>query len=56
MTRRLISEHFRTDGKPKRAWPNEHAAAQAALSYEKEYYRCTLCGHFHLGSSKRHKE
>ena len=46
---RFIAEHFRPDGKPKKAYRTEIEAALAADDCGKDYYVCAFCGHFHIG-------
>lgn len=55
---RLIAEHFKTDGKPKRGYPSRAAAIKAAKHLEQrgqviDTYQCTFCKLWHIGH--RHK-
>jgi hypothetical protein len=47
--KRLVAEHFRPDGRAKRAWRTEAEAKRAAYAYNREAYRCTFCGQWHIG-------
>lgn len=47
-------EHFKADGKAKRAYPSERAALAVLDSRQEDRHRltaylCTLCGAWHLG-------
>ena len=46
MSRRLLGEHFRADGKPKKAYANRCAALYLA-PLNATAYRCSWCGHWH---------
>lgn len=49
---RLVSEHFKRDGTPKRAYPGR-ASARAAVGRSKEHvYRCKFCGAWHRAKDR----
>lgn len=50
MERRLVGEHFRSDGKPKRAYPDATIAREEAERLGMSFYRCEFCGKYHLTS------
>jgi hypothetical protein len=50
VTRRIVPTHFRSDGKPKRAYPNEQVARAEAQRLGMGFYRCDFCGKYHLAS------
>lgn len=47
---RIISEHFRADGKPKKTYSTRRLAEEAAIRCNKDCYRCGFCGGLHIGS------
>jgi hypothetical protein len=54
--RRLVGEHFRGDGKPKRRF-DTHAGAEAFIAlygylHLKIYGPCEFCGGYHLGTRR----
>ena len=50
---KLQGEHFRPDGQPKRTWPTRAEAERAAYLHNREAYRCTFCGCWHIGQPKQ---
>lgn len=46
MTTRLVGEHFRRDGRPKRAWPTK-IKAETGIDRDQIAYRCGFCGRWH---------
>lgn len=53
--KRLVSEHFRSDGRPKRRWPTQAAAEAHRERYgltDKCVYPCTFCGGFHMATRR----
>lgn len=49
---RLVSEHFKRDGSPKRAYPDK-ALALAAVGKSREHvYRCKFCGAWHRAKDR----
>ena len=52
MARRIVPDHFRSDGKPKRAYPNEQIARAEAARLGMSFYRCDFCGRYHLASKQ----
>ena len=50
MARRIVPDHFNSDGRPKRAYPNEQVARAEAQRFGKTFYRCEFCGKYHLAS------
>ena len=56
MARRLVSEHFRLDGKPKRKFPTSEAAQKHASRHSHKnlvIYRCGFCGGYHFATERR---
>lgn len=49
--KRLLSEHFREDGKPKRALGLNEARDEAHKT-SKHFYLCSFCMQYHLGGMK----
>jgi hypothetical protein len=53
-----LGEHWRADGLPKTAYPNQHDALTAALVRRQEsgvalnVYRCDVCGAWHMGNPR----
>lgn len=45
---RLIPEHFKDDGRPKRSFETR-AEAERYLDKGANIYRCTFCRKFHVG-------
>ncbi len=52
MSGRIVGSHFNRDGKPKRAYSSESAARREAQRFGMSFYRCDVCGKFHLASEK----
>jgi hypothetical protein len=55
MTKRLVSEHFRDDGTPKRRFDTREAAQAHLDRHCQEYlivYRCTFCGGYHFSGRR----
>jgi hypothetical protein len=53
---RLVGEHFRDDGKPKKRFASERAALECIERYgylDKVAYHCGFCGGWHLGTRRR---
>jgi hypothetical protein len=53
---RLLGEHFRDDGRPKRRFKSERAALDCIVRYDyrdKVAYQCDFCGGWHLGTRRR---
>lgn len=53
--RRLVSEHFRSDGKPKRRFATREEAERLAERYRHEnlnVYPCGFCRGFHFGTKR----
>jgi hypothetical protein len=54
--RRLLSEHFRSDGRPKTPYDTrEEAEAQAKRQLSSSHlcaYACGFCGAYHLGTRR----
>ena len=50
VAQRIVPTHFRSDGKPKRAYPNEQVARTEAQRLGMSFYRCDFCGKYHLAS------
>ena len=50
MARRIVPDHFNSDGRPKRAYPDEQVARIEAQRLGMSYYRCDFCGKYHLAS------
>jgi hypothetical protein len=42
--------HFKRNGRPKRAYSQDEARREALRS-RKNAYRCSLCGHWHVGGA-----
>lgn len=53
MRRRLVSEHFKLDGRPKRPFGSQHEAREFGRPMHQHPYRCTFCGAWHLGKDRR---
>lgn len=54
---RLIGEHFRADGKPKRRFPTRAAAQKHAHRHAHDnviIYPCTFCSGWHY-ATRRHR-
>jgi hypothetical protein len=50
---RLLGEHFKRDGRPKRAFADQSAAqAEAIRSRKAHVYRCKFCGQWHVGGRR----
>lgn len=52
---RLVGEHFRADGKPKRKFKTRQAAIKHAETYgftDKCIYECTICHGFHFATRR----
>ena len=49
---RLVGEHFRADGKPKKGYRDRRAALYLA-DRNTTIYRCTLCGAWHRATERR---
>jgi hypothetical protein len=43
---RILGEHFRSDGAPKRAWPTK-IKAETGIARDQCAYQCTMCGKWH---------
>ncbi len=52
IARRIVPTHFRSDGKPKRAYPNEQIARIEAARLGMTFYRCDFCDRYHLASGE----
>jgi hypothetical protein len=53
---RIVGEHFKADGKPKRRFPTREAAERHARRYhlvDKCVYRCGFCGDWHFATERR---
>ena len=50
MVQRIVGEHFNAQGAPKRGYSSERKAREEAKRFGKTYYRCGVCGKFHLAS------
>lgn len=48
--RRILGEHFRADGRPKRGFENHFVADAQAREYGLVAYECSVCGRWHLAS------
>jgi hypothetical protein len=53
MARRIVPTHFNADGKPKRGYDSEAVARAEAARLEMRFYRCDVCGKYHLASKPR---
>jgi len=53
MGERIVGEHFNPRGEPKRGYSSERKAKEEAKRFGKSYYRCGVCGKFHLASPPR---
>ena len=52
---RLVGEHFRADGRPKRRFPTREAALQHARRYSHGHltiYRCDFCQGYHFATRR----
>lgn len=52
MGERIVGEHFNPRGEPKRGYSSERRAKEEAKRFGKAYYRCGVCGKFHLATPK----
>jgi hypothetical protein len=57
--KRLVGEHFRSDGKPKRRF-DTHAEAEALIElygyiHLMIYGPCEMCGGYHLSKQRRRR-
>lgn len=50
---RVAAEHFRPDGKPKKAYRSEREADRAAYAHNRQAYKCSFCPHWHIGARRR---
>lgn len=51
--KRLLSKHFRQDGKPKKAYTEAEAKVQEELTHgAMSAYKCDFCSHWHVGKTK----
>ena len=50
MSKRIVPDHFNSDGRPKRGYPSEQVARAEAQRFGKTYYRCEFCSKYHLAS------
>jgi hypothetical protein len=52
VTRPLIREHFRSDGRPKTAYDTREQAASvsAQTNGATSVYQCSFCGAYHFGN------
>jgi len=53
MTRRIVPTHFNRDGRPKRGYDSESVARAEADRLGMRFYRCDVCGKYHLSSKQR---
>jgi hypothetical protein len=51
INRRPVSEHFRADGRPKKALSRSEAKS-AAYRAGKRAYECGFCGAWHIGQGQ----
>ncbi len=51
MSKRIIPQHFRRDGRAKRSLSRTQAE-KLAKQYKQKAYRCTFCGAWHLARRK----
>jgi hypothetical protein len=51
---RIVGEHFRSDGSPKRRFPTQAAAERHAQRYHlnQDLYECSFCGGFHFATKR----
>jgi len=51
---RLLGEHFRDDGKPKRRFTTERQATEHVRRHGHNCYpyHCTICGGWHLATAR----
>lgn len=52
---RIVGEHFRADGLPKRRFPTRAAAQRHADTYrlsDKLIYECEFCGGYHFATKR----
>lgn len=53
--KRLVGEHFRADGKPKRRFPTREAAVRFADKHGHTnlcVYKCDFCGGYHYATQR----
>jgi hypothetical protein len=51
--KRLVGEHFKLDGRPKRSFPTREAAQRHALKYHHghlDIYQCSFCQAWHFAT------
>jgi hypothetical protein len=48
--RRIIGEHFKRNGLPKRDWGSQDRAKRAADRHHARAYQCSFCGGWHLAT------
>jgi hypothetical protein len=55
MSERIVGEHFKADGTPKRKFKTLQAAERHSRRYrlyDKLIYRCEFCGAFHFATRR----
>jgi hypothetical protein len=53
---RIVGEHFKADGTPKRKFPTREAALKHVQRYcldDKIVYQCNFCNDWHLATERR---
>jgi hypothetical protein len=48
--KRLVGEHFKRDGTPKRSWPTK-VKAQTGIPLNQHAYLCGVCGLWHRATT-----
>lgn len=49
---RMIGEHFKQDGTPKKTYRTPAAGQQAAKLHKQVMYRCSFCNLYHLAKPR----